>query len=146
MPKLKNSSANSKLKYMAFILMIGSFAFTSVPQAQTTPETAIAIPLGSVVRVTWIAPPDTDVVKYNLYLTGTHGEQLVPITHWYLSNTIQDSCSYSMTLSMPVGPGVADLTAVDRVGNESAHSNKVYYIVTDPIPGPPLLFQLKIVR
>lgn len=146
MLKPRNYSSALKLKLLKFTLMIGSFVFISVLQAQTTPATAVDIPLGSEVQALWIAPADTDVVRYNLYLTGTSSEQIVPITHWYLSNTAQDSCSYSLILNMPIGPGVADLTAVDRAGNESTHSNKVYYIITDPAPGPPLLFQFKIVR
>ena len=146
MLKPKSYFTNLNWKSTIFTLMIGSFAFTSALQAQTTPGTAIAIPLGSEVQALWIAPADTDVVRYNLYLTGTTSELVVPITHWYLSNTAQDSCSYTLIPSVPIGPGVADLTAIDRAGNESVHSNKVYYIITDPAPGPPLLFQFKIVR
>lgn len=146
MPSAKRYSPNWKLLCVLLTLLIGSFAFTSTPLAQTLPETAVVIPLGSTVRATWIAPPDTDVVRYNLYLTGTSYERTVGITTWFTANTNPDSCTYQLDISIPLGPGVADLTAVDRSGNESAHSAKVYYMVTDPAPGPPTMFEFKLVR
>jgi len=132
---------------IACILVVGNFAFTPAAQASDA-DSILTLPLNSVVTAQWIAPPDTDVVSYRMYLTGqtTVYTNITFVDNWYTSNSDPGECTYIMPLSVPLGLGYAELTAVDRSGNESARSNRVYFRIIDPAPQAPRLFQFKFVR
>jgi|GEM_PF-5747640 len=94
---------------------------------------------GDFVRISWTAPPDTDVVKYHAYFVSNseqHTTTVVEITDW---STDDEDTKASYTLNLVAGNYDLLLTAVDRAGNESLPSDAYPFSVSDDLPpGRPL--------
>ncbi len=118
------------LRLSLFLLLIG-LSFPAQAPAQQAPK----IPIGRKAELTWIAPQDTDVVKYKAYFTSSRVDSVV-FNEWWKGN-ISDSSMYQIEMKLPIGTGYCELIAIDRSNNFSGRSNKAYYEITDPPPGNP---------
>lgn len=101
---------------------------------------------GDFVRISWIAPADTDVVKYNAYFINqseSHTTTVVEIKDW-TSETSASKSNY--TLALVAGEYELLLTAVDRAGNESLPSDAYSFTVFNDLPpGRPLSVIMELV-
>ncbi|HNT30666.1 MAG TPA: fibronectin type III domain-containing protein [bacterium] len=101
---------------------------------------------GDFVRISWTAPPDTDVVKYHAYFinqSDEHTTTVVEITEWA---TEAEATKASYTLNLVAGNYDLLLTAVDRAGNESLPSDAFPFSVTSDLPpGRPLSVIMELV-
>jgi len=103
------------------------------------------IPQGSEVRLQWIAPPDTDVVKYIAYFSSDSCHtnfMAMYINEW----TEQDTCEYRYNLHLDLGEWCIAMTAVDRAGNESKPSEPFFFNVMDAPPGRPSCVIIKLIK
>lgn len=93
---------------------------------------------GDYVRISWTAPPDTDVVKYTAYFvckTGNFQTTVVDIPEWNTESTSVDN----YRLALVDGDYELMLTATDRAGNESLPSDVyLFKVYSDVPPGKPL--------
>lgn len=106
-------------------------------------DNPVRIPKGSRVKLLWIAPPDTDVVKYRLYYTQDACDSL-DFSNWYVANDSTSQCNTILTLPLKLGFGYVELAAIDLAANMSLRSNKAYFTIYDPPPGSPLIIELRV--
>ncbi|HOT98888.1 MAG TPA: fibronectin type III domain-containing protein [bacterium] len=101
---------------------------------------------GDFVRISWVAPADTDVVKYNAYFinqSNEHTTTVVEMTEW---TTDTEASKANYTLALVAGNYELLLTAVDRAGNESLPSDAfTFAVINDLPPGRPLSVVMELV-
>jgi len=125
------------LMLIALILLVSlSGAIGQIPTFNT----------GEFVRISWIAPADTDVVQYNAYFINQsteHTTTVVEMDEW-TTDTAASKANY--TLALVAGEYELLLTAVDRAGNESVPSEAFRFTVTSDLPpGRPLSVIMELV-
>jgi hypothetical protein len=124
-----------KILFVLLVLVCACAAQTNVP---------IEIPKGAKVQLMWTAPPDTDVVSYRIYsYLNAQFVSMTPVTSW---NVVNGTTTNNVIADIPlgIGEGHFNMTAVDRGGNESVHSNDALFRIIDPRPGAPLIIELRV--
>jgi len=126
-------------KLLSFLIIL-SFVMAKNGFTQTQ-ENPMPIPRNTNIEIHWIAPPDTDVTQYKIYFTNVDSVDTLLVEKWWAQDT---TCMIPYQQSLPLGPGFVDMTAIDRAGNESEHSDKFYYEIYDARPGKPYIITIQI--
>jgi hypothetical protein len=101
---------------------------------------------GDFVRISWIAPADTDVVQYNAYFINQSTEHTTTVVEMNEWTTDTEASKVNYTLALVAGNYELMLTAVDRAGNESLPSDTFSFIISSDLPpGRPLSVIMELV-
>lgn len=110
-------------------------------------QEVVRIPIDSIVQLSWIAPPDTDVVAYDAIFVRASSIDTtwLKISTW---NSINDSSQFvHYQIKLPLGAGHARLRAIDRARLMSSFNViPVFYEVfsQELPPVPPSMIRIKV--
>lgn len=112
---------------LVLVLFIATLLFIELLRTQEYPVFAPQERM----RFTWIAPPDSDVAFYNLYM----GTTVTPTLIFKVAAKKYGQSDTAMFLAnMGKGLWTAHMTAVDTASNESVSSNAVLFRISGNPP------------